>query len=76
MSKKEESAAVEAVEETGSKKWYKSTTIQGMIGAVIVLVVLPRIGVELPQEYLTEIYTAVAGWIVFGLRKSTGGISL
>ena len=54
------------------KSWYKSLTVQGVLAALVVLVVLPRLGVELPAEYLTEIY-AVSAAVVLGLRNASGG---
>lgn len=55
------------------KSWYKSLTVQGVLAALVVLVVLPRLGVELPAEYLTEIYAAVSAAVVIGLRNASGG---
>ena len=55
------------------KSWYKSLTVQGVLAALVVLVVLPRLGVELPAEYLTEIYAAVSAAVVLGLRNASGG---
>lgn len=60
----------------GAKKWYKSTTIQALVASVVVLVVLPRMGIEIPAEYSTEIYAALAGAVILGLRKASGGLSL
>jgi len=60
------------VEATG-KSWYKSITVQAVLAAVVVLVILPRVGVELPAEYLTEIYGAVAAAVVLGLRNASAG---
>jgi len=59
--------------EAAGKSWYKSVTVQAVLAAVVVLVVLPRVGVELPAEYLTEIYGAVAAAVVLGLRNASGG---
>ena len=59
------------------KKWYRSTTIQAIVAAVIVLVVLPRLGIEVPKEYTTEIYAGLASAVIIGLRKASGsGLSL
>ena len=58
------------------KKWYKSTTIQAVVASVVVLVVLPRLGIEVPAEYSTEIYAALASAVILGLRKASGGLSL
>ena len=55
------------------KSWYKSLTVQGVLAALVVLVVLPRLGVELPAEYLNEIYAAVSAAVVIGLRNASGG---
>ena len=67
----------EAQTATGAaKKWYKSTTIQALVASAVVLVVLPRMGIEIPAEYSTEIYAALAGAVILGLRKASGGLAL
>ena len=59
--------------QAAGKSWYKSLTVQSVIAAVIIVVLLPRLGVELPAEYLTEIYAAVSAAVVLGLRHSSAG---
>ena len=63
----------EEIKKATPKSWYKSITVQAVLAALVVLVVLPRVGVELPAEYLTEIYSAVAAAVVLGLRNASGG---
>lgn len=60
----------------GAKKWYRSTTIQALVASIVVLVVLPRLGIEVPAEYSTEIYAALASAVIIGLRKASGGLAL
>ena len=62
-----------ADEKAVGKPWYKSLTVQSVIAAVVVLVLLPRLGVALPAEYMAEIYAAVSAAVVLGLRNSSGG---
>lgn len=76
MSEEKKGKEVEATAPTPAKKWYKSTTIQAIAASIIVLVVLPRLGVEIPAEYSTEIYTALASAVIIGLRKASGGLSI
>ena len=57
-----------------TKKFYKSKTVIGIILALVIVVVLPRLGVELPAEYSNDIWAALAAFIVFGLRDASGGI--
>ena len=71
--KKTEAAAAE----TAAKPWYKSLTIQGLIAAVLVLVVLPRMGVEIDPSMTKEINIALISWVVVGLRSAQGdGLSI
>lgn len=64
-------------EENNSKAWYKSLTVQGLVAAIVVLCVLPRIGVELDPAWSNEITMALVGWVVVGLRNAQGdGLSL
>lgn len=58
---------------TVGKPWYRSITVQAVAAGLVVLVVLPRLGVEIPADYTADIYTALAGWIVVGLRNASGG---
>jgi hypothetical protein len=67
-----EAKKAEAPTTTEGKPWYKSLTIQGLIAAVVVLCVLPRMGIEIDAAYNTEIMVALVGWVVTGLRNSTG----
>lgn len=60
-----------------AKPWYKSLTIQGLIAAVVVLVVLPRVGVEIDPSMTKEINLALISWVVVGLRAAQGdGLSI
>jgi len=71
--KKAETAAAE----TAAKPWYKSLTIQGLIAAVVVLIVLPRMGVEIDPSMTNEINLALISWVVVGLRRAQGdGLSI
>ena len=59
------------------KPWYKSMTMQGLAAAVVVLCVLPRLGIEVPAEYASDIMAAVVSWAVIGLRNAQGsGLAL
>jgi len=60
-------------DKTPGKAWYRSMTVQAVAASLVVLVVLPRLGVELPTEYVGDIYAALAGWIVVGLRNASAG---
>ena len=76
MSETKTDKAVEATAPSAAKKWYKSTTIQAIAASIIVLVVLPRLGIEVPSEYSMEIYAALASAVIIGLRKASGGLSI
>ena len=75
MSEKKEETKPAPAAESG-KKWYKSTTIQAVCAAIVVLVVLPRFGVEVPAEYSTEVYAALASAVIIGLRKASGKLAI
>lgn len=78
MSDKKEATKTEpAATPATAKPWYKSLTIQGLIAAVVVLVVLPRMGVEIDPSMTKEINLALIGWVVVGLRSAQGdGLSI
>ena len=62
--------------DASAKKWYKSTTIQAVIAAIVVLVVLPRFGIEVPEDYSQDVYIGLASLVAVGLRKASTQISL
>ena len=55
-----------------NKPFYKSKTILALIAGVLAMVVLPRLGYPMPEEYVAEIQLAIVSLVVVGLRDGNG----
>ena len=58
------------------KAIWKSKTCIGLVLALLLVIVAPRLGLTLPAEYSTDIWAALVAFIVFGLRDAKGGLSI